>query len=195
MEKFEIVSWADIEKCTRELALKIVKANHSIDSILCLGRGGMCPSRLLSDYLNIPHILYLPLTYYKGIGNPLPSPKISEQNLPDLQGIHLLICDDVSDTGNSLKAATTFLQNYDLASLKTATLFIKPWTQFKPTFYCKITRKWIIFPWEKLETIINFTKKYKNCDKLDDLRKYLLDIGLAPHLVEFFLLMKSMHQY
>ena len=46
-------------------------------------------------------------------------------------------------------------------NIKTASLFIKPWTKFKPDFYIKKASEWLIFPYEMKETIDSLKKQFK----------------------------------
>jgi hypoxanthine phosphoribosyltransferase len=57
-----------------------------------------------------------------------------------------LIVDDIADTGKTLKGYQDFT---------TATLFYKPRSIVKPTFYVRETTNWIVFPWEKVDEIPN----------------------------------------
>lgn len=58
----------------------------------------------------------------------------------------LLVVDDISDTGETLKWFRVFI---------TASLYYKPWSKFKPNFYIKETTNWLVFPWEKTDETPN----------------------------------------
>jgi hypoxanthine phosphoribosyltransferase len=57
----------------------------------------------------------------------------------------LLIVDDVSDTGDTLLRVIANLKTH---SFDTATVFVKPWSKYRPTFWVKETNKWIVYPYE-----------------------------------------------
>lgn len=57
-----------------------------------------------------------------------------------------LVVDDIADTGKTLNGYQEFI---------TATLFYKPRSIVKPTFYVRETTNWIVFPWEKIDEIPN----------------------------------------
>lgn len=54
---------------------------------------------------------------------------------------YTLIVDDVIDTGRTL-------EYYIINNYKTATLYYKPCSKYKPTFYSLETSKYVLFPWE-----------------------------------------------
>jgi hypothetical protein len=43
------------------------------------------------------------------------------------------------------------------AEIKTATLYIKPWTKYVPDYYAEQVNEWVIFPWETEE----FEREYR----------------------------------
>jgi hypoxanthine phosphoribosyltransferase len=108
-------------------------------------------SRSFFDYTGIKELASLGVKFYNGINQRLKEPEIYQQIPTTIKGKNILIFDDVADTGESL----SFTQNYLLANgaiqVKTATLFIKPWSTFMPDFYGTDTDAWIIFPCEKRE--------------------------------------------
>lgn len=55
----------------------------------------------------------------------------------------VLVVDDIADTGKTLK-------NFNVL-FPTATLFYKPKSTVKPTFYIEETTNWIVFPWERFD--------------------------------------------
>jgi hypothetical protein len=70
--------------------------------------------------------------------------------------------DDVSDTGESLKAAVDHVREKGVADARTVTVYLKPHTSFKPDFYAISTSDWIIFPWERLEATRLLIKEAKS---------------------------------
>jgi len=60
----------------------------------------------------------------------------------------ILVVDDISHTGMSL-------EEYGFWAIATATLFYREESKFRPDFYVKIAKKWIVFPWEKPDEVPN----------------------------------------
>ncbi|NWF65870.1 MAG: phosphoribosyltransferase, partial [Campylobacterales bacterium] len=62
----------------------------------------------------------------------------------------VLIVDDISDSGNTLIEISNILnQSYKNVKFQTLTLFSKPTTKYKPTYFAKQTDEWIEFFWSK----------------------------------------------
>ncbi len=184
--KYEIPNWDEMELYTRDLAQTILQAKHKFDAIVSVERGGAYPSRMLSDFLKIPTIYHINVTYYEGIQEKREKPLITQALPCSLAGQKILICDDVSDSGNSLLIVKDYLNEQQCAYIMTATVYIKPWTAFVPDYYVKETDAWIIFPWERLESLDTLTQKYYNIDKLEDVKDKLLDIGFSSKLIKFY---------
>ncbi len=184
---FEIPSWDNIEKYLIELAKKIAPLRNKIEIIVCIWRGGAFPSRLLSDFLNIHTVCNICVDYYDDIQKRKEFPVITQTISTDIEGKNVLVCDDVSDSGNSLIQVQNYLKQRNCASIRTATIYIKPWTKFRPDFYVKETTLWIIFPWERIETLEKLNRKYlKQGKSLEELRGELLSAGFPQRILDFY---------
>lgn len=80
---------------------------------------------------------------------------------------HILLVDDIADTGVTLAKYAHQVQLYDAEKRKhkitTATLFYKPHSEFKPDYYVDETNNWIVFPWEVFDERPN-REKYKHLE-------------------------------
>ncbi|TFG04924.1 MAG: phosphoribosyltransferase [Promethearchaeota archaeon] len=184
--ELEIPNWRDIDLYTRKLAENIQQSMERIDAIVSIDRGGTCPSRLLSDYLNVPTIYHLTVQYYHNLNETKDSPIITHELSCKPRTEYLLVCDDVSDSGNSLQTVKNYLQNHGFTSIKTATLYIKPWTKTIPTYYIKKTTAWIIFPWERFESLSKLIQKYMKDKSLEEIKQQLLAAGFERDYLEFY---------
>ena len=79
MDLEENVSWSEIESLVQILATKISNSSRKYSSIVTLSRGGLVPSRLLADHLDIRKIL------------------VDEDSISS----DSLFVDDIFDTGNT----------------------------------------------------------------------------------------------
>lgn len=145
MEK-KIVTW----RKTMSLCAKVVEKlkdrfpNILDYDIVGLSRGGLVPSVIISNMLNIRKVYSLGLRSYK-------DHKKSDSEIyqvPDLSSMsRILIVDDISDTGESFKQITEMLAGKDII---TASLFLKDKTEFIPNIYGSKVKneQWVVFPWE-----------------------------------------------
>ena len=145
--------WDQIYSMLLELALKIRRSGFKADLIVGVSRGGWAPARILSDLLENSRTANIKVEFYTGIGETAAKPIITQPISDDISGKNVLVVDDVSDTGGSLKMVTEHLLEEGAAAVKTVTIYFKPHSIFKPDYFADSTSDWIIFPWERLEVI------------------------------------------
>ncbi len=151
--KFLPVSWRDVEEGCLRIAEKIVEDGEKIDLIVGVLRGGWVPARLLSDYLGVDKIGVVEVKFYKGIGDRAERPVVTQPLVVEARDKTVLVVDDVADTGKTLNIVTSFLSLYGPRKILTATLYVKPWSIVRPDYYAFETDAWIIFPWDRAETL------------------------------------------
>jgi hypothetical protein len=136
----------------------LIKDGFEPDLIIGLSKGALVPAAILSDRLGV-ECRVVGVRYYKNIYDVEKTPEIV-QYIPDsLDGKKILIVDDVSDTGQTLKFIKKYVVEKGANEIKTCTLHYKPWSVFKPDYYVEETRTWIIYPWEMNETVRYLAKK------------------------------------
>ena len=130
------------------------------------------------------------MKFYRQVGETMNEPIISQPVNVSIEDKNVLLCDDVSDTGISLKAAYNHLLDFKPLTIKTATLHYKPKTIFIPDFHVAVTSKWIIYPWERRETINDLIRQIKSeKEKIsdEDLIIRLSVTGLDEELIKRFI--------
>ncbi len=178
--KFLRVTWNDFEDDCISLSKKI--KNIKIDKIIAISRGGLTASRILSDLLTIK-ISHISISSYKNLRQDK-EPLISDVPHGNFKGKVLLIVDDVSDTGKTLKRAIKYFKDLSVETIYTAAPYIKPHTIQMPDFWVKKTRLWIIFPYEIKETAKAFLKIFKTREKV---AKKLLTLGFKKSTINYVL--------
>ena len=130
MNTTENVSWSNIENLILSLSNQILKLPRSFSSITTLSRGGLIPSRLLADILDIKKIHVDQIT-------------VSSDSL---------FVDDIFDTGRSFD--DVLLRVDDPSKFIFATLFARRGMKYPDQLiYGKQTLddSYVIFPWDKIE--------------------------------------------
>ena len=130
------VTWTDIENLIETLSNNILKLSRSFSSITTLSRGGLIPSRLLADTLDIKKIF-------------VDQTSISSDSL---------FVDDIFDTGKSFENVCLYVD--DPSKFIFATLFARRGMRYpKQLVYGKKTLddSYVVFPWDKFE----FKKTFK----------------------------------
>jgi len=139
MENKIFLSWNDIEALVDNLAEQINKMDKKPFYIYGVPRGGAIPAVWLSHKTGID--------YYQ-----LNSAQISKT--ADLS--HILIVDDICDSGETIKKIK---ENFP--KCQTATLYYKETAFDKPDIYGEtVGEEWIVFPWESNEEVGNRDKTY-----------------------------------
>ncbi len=189
---FEIPQWSDIISYLMGLAQKIIQKSKNIDAIVSIGRGGNCPGRILADFLNVHSIYGLNVGYYVDTKQKKRAPTITQPLGVKLKEKHVLVCDDVSDSGDSLTLVKKHLQDLGCASITTVTLYIKRWTKFIPDYYVKESEAWIVFPWEYIETLDKLITIFTNEGlALDEIKRKFLSIGFDQNSIDFYFNMRT----
>ncbi len=174
-------SWEDVERLSEELAQKIIESGYEPDIIVAISRGGFDPARILCDQLGIKRLASVQVEFYSGVQDTVEKPRIVYPLNADVRGKSVLVVDDVSDTGVSLKAAKDHVLEKGPGDLKVATLHIKPWTSFRPDYHVSETEAWIVYPWEPIESMRSIAAKLdKNGYSDREIREKLLELGFSP---------------
>lgn len=140
----EVVDWPSYVKYLEDLRAQI-KNGPFPQVVIGLTRGGLIPAVYLSHAFNLPMFPFDPHLLHRS-GEPRES-----ISLPITPGItkHVLIVDDISDSGATLQKCSTFFDSRGF-SIHTASVFInKATTICVPTFSVKDSeKKWVVFPYE-----------------------------------------------
>ena len=158
MKKFpaKLASWEDIERWAKEGAWKVLEDGWRPDVIVGLARGGWVPARLYCDYLGVKDLVSLKVEHWGVTATPDGKARLKYGTSYDLGGKKVLIVDDISDTGESLTLAKSYVENQKPAEIRTATLLTIKGSRFKPDYFGEeIDWAWIVFPWNFVEDMIN----------------------------------------
>ncbi len=149
----EYIDWQKLHRAVVSIACKILEEKEEFDTIIAVVKGGLIPARLLSDVLGIDEIGFIGVKLYKGVGEKEKTPKLTIPPTPPPTNKRILVVDDIVDTGTTLQLVIDELNRYTPAKIRTAAIFVKPWTFIRPDYYYETTSKWIVFPWELGESI------------------------------------------
>jgi len=89
-----------------DLASEIRLSGYNPQVIVGVSRGGWPPARVMSDLLENPNLANMRVEFYKNIGVTAKRPKISQPVTSEVSGKRVLVVDDVSDSGHSLRVAS-----------------------------------------------------------------------------------------
>ena len=124
------VNWNDVDEIIKKLSERILQLNRTFSSISTVSRGGLIPSRLIADALNIKKIY-------------VDQNKISSDSL---------FVDDIFDSGKTFN--NIFLNVDGDSKFIFATLYARRGMAYpEQLIYGEKTfdNSYVVFPWDKLE--------------------------------------------
>jgi len=130
MVEIQESNWNDIEEIIKKLSERILELNQTFSSISTVSRGGLIPSRLIADILNIKKIY-------------VDQNKISSDSL---------FVDDIFDSGKTFN--DVLLRVDDDSKFIFATLYARRGMTYpEQLIYGEKTSdsSYVVFPWDKLE--------------------------------------------
>jgi hypoxanthine phosphoribosyltransferase len=168
-----------------ELAKRVKNSGFRPDLIIGISRGGWTPARVMSDLLENANTASIRIEFYLAPGVTARKPVISQAVMVPVKGVNVLVVDDVADTGESLKVAVDHLDVCGAKAIKTATLYYKPQSIFKPDFFIIQTERWVIFPWERLETTRRLLNEAEKGGRpVDSVKDTLTGAGIDGNVVD-----------
>jgi len=186
--EFEIPSWEQIYEALLNLANRIRENDFKPDVIVGVSRGGWPPARIMSDLLENPELANVRAEFYLGVAKTKGDPVITQPVSTSVTGKKALIVDEVTDTGKSLRLVKSHLEEHGATEVKIMTIYYKPWSIVVPDWYAKETSRWIVFPWERKETVRQVLEEYKDQGKsVSEAVEKLVRSGLSRKLVERFI--------
>lgn len=178
-------SWDEVVSLVTRITGQIKEYNFDPDIIIAMSRGGFSPARILCDHLNIKRLASIQIEYYTGIGTTKKTPRVIFPLNADVEGLNVLIVDDVADTGHSMRLAMEHIQKYRPQTMKTATIHTKPWLSFKPDFSALEVNEWIVYPWEVFESLNSVTRMLKKAEINGiKVRDRLLSLGFKRETID-----------
>ncbi len=185
--EYEVPTWNQIYILLLEQAERICSVVFKPDVIVGVSRGGWVPARVLSDLLENPNLANVKAENYIGLGKTRGKPALTQGVSVDVAGKRVLVVDEVADSGGSLRLVKEHILEQGALEVKTATLYYKPQSVFKPDYYQKETTRWIVFPWDVKETVRKIFETHKHdAASLKKETAKLAGAGVPKRLIERF---------
>ena len=154
------ISWEEYHKKTEELAIKVYDDGYEFNQVVCIAKGGMRVGDVFARIFNVP-LAILSVESYKGEGMKNKRGAITfsrdlAKTSPNI-GSKVLLVDDLADSGITLKKSIDWLEHfygfYFDEPVRTAVLFYKAVSKFKPTYHVDYLKDspWIHMPYEAYE--------------------------------------------
>ncbi|MDR1992926.1 MAG: phosphoribosyltransferase [Nitrososphaerota archaeon] len=184
--QYEIPTWNQIYNQLYNQAQKIRTTHYQPNIIIGIARGGLIPSRILADLLEIHPFATIQTEFYIDIAKTKQEPTIKQTLTTPIKDKKILLVDDVIDTGKTHKLIQSHLQTQGATEIKTAVLYHKPQAITTPDFYEKQTTHWIIFPWDTKETLKKILQQPDKQQSKNEIKK-IVKAGLPKQLTKTLL--------
>lgn len=159
-DDFKEESWEDMVLKSAMLGAKTVEycaanPDKAFTRILVLPRGGLFIANIVCRMLEMGgHQILSMGVSSRDHDDPTQIGDFKLGQVPsreDVEGQHMLVIDEISDTDKTLKMVVEKCHELGAASVKTAVTHFKPGmnqTGIVPDFYVEATNGWVKYPWE-----------------------------------------------
>jgi len=153
------VTWDAYNRLVERLALNVYESGFRFNQIICVARGGLRVGDVLSRIYELP-LAILSTHSYTSEGGTIRGELVIAEHMtmtkPRL-GDRVLLVDDMVDSGHTLDAVHAELPKRfpHITALKTAVLWWKQCSVFKPDYYVEYLadNPWIHQPFEVYDTL------------------------------------------
>jgi len=139
-------SYEEFRDDTKKLIQKV--DSFEAEAIVAIARGGLTLSHCMAEGLNLREVQSIRTELYDGSCK---REDISLFGVCDFKDVkRVIVLDDIADSGETLNAIMEYLKsNFEEIEFKSATLFYKKTSIYKPDFWINEAKEWIEFFWEK----------------------------------------------
>jgi hypothetical protein len=162
-----ILSWENVEQRVADIIDQMKNDGFEPDIIISIARSGLIPASLISYTLGNKELYVIKIDFSKTQKvccrqqDMRHKPKISQELSKDIEGLKVLVVDEMVVSGETLKLVSDYLQMKDPKEVKYCVLYKQPWTQFNPDYYGEEVKAWPIFPWKSLRNNISDPRSLK----------------------------------
>lgn len=156
----QVMDWNLFYELAKQVAKKINSSDYKPDVIVGLARGGWVLARVLCDLIGVKDLLSLKVEHWGVTATPDGTAKLKYLLNVDLSGKKVLVVDDITDTGESMRVTIEYLKSLKPSEVRTAALQHITSAKFKPDYIGEeIKWRWVIFPWNFTEDMCNIVPK------------------------------------
>ena len=153
------ITWEDVERDTLHIVHAMAKNRFKPDMIISLARSGLIPAAMISYCLGNKQLYVIKADFAKTQSNgslqDLRSrPVLSQRIKRSLKGLKILVVDEMTVSGETLKLVSKYLKTKHPRQVKFAVLYQQPWSQFKPDYFGRKITSWPLYPWKELRNNI-----------------------------------------
>jgi hypoxanthine phosphoribosyltransferase len=178
-----VLDYDDIANYAYQTALKIRESKWKPEAIIGIARGGWVHARIQCDLLGVKNLFSVKVDHWGVTAHKDGKARLSCPLVGDVEGMKVLVVDDITDTGESLTTAVEHIKETGKpAEVRTATLMHIVGSKFIPDYFgVEVTWAWEIWPWNFYEDITALISKIFEGEKVSELST----AELKKHLREY----------
>ena len=159
----DMPSWRRVVTDSKTLSNLIKTSGYDPNIVVAVCRGGVVPARLICDFLHIKDLTTIKVEHWGMVATPTEKAVIKFPLYVDIKDKRVLLVDDITDTGDTLRVSLEHLKTFEPKEIRTAVLIHKIISAFLPDYYVrKISQwRWVIFPWHIWEDLTGLIKNIK----------------------------------
>ena len=162
----QIMDWNYFYRLAKEVANKINSSGFKPDIIVGLARGGWVLARVLCDFVGVKDLVSVKVEHWGVTATPDGKAKLKYPLKVDLTGKKVLVVDDITDTGESMRVTVEYLKTLNPSEIRTASLQHLTCSKFKADYVGEVLPwRWVIFPWNFTEDMCTLIPKA--CKRLE----------------------------
>lgn len=139
------LSWEMFGELCRALALKVA-GNFDPDIIVGVARAGAIPGAVVASILR-KDFYSMKISRREGGEVVRARPSVLSAAPPQARGKKVLIVDEITTSGETLRLALAAVRDVGPAEVRTATSFVRP-RGYQPTYFALATDATVIYPWD-----------------------------------------------
>jgi hypoxanthine phosphoribosyltransferase len=140
------LDWAMFGELCRALALKVAR-DYEPEIVIGIARAGVIPAAVVSSILECDFFV-LKISRKEGDEVVRERPAIFSEVPPAVTGKRVLIVDEITTAGDTLRLALAAVRDARPAEVRTATTFART-SGYQPNYAALTMEAYVIFPWDR----------------------------------------------
>jgi uncharacterized protein len=145
-DQFMELSWEMFGELCRALAMRVAR-EYEPDMVVGIARAGVIPAAILASLLRID-FYSMKISRREGDEKVRDRPAVLSAAPPQARGRRVVLVDEISTSGDTLRLGLAALRDVHPAEIRTATTFVRP-MGYKPDYFALETDQTIVFPWDR----------------------------------------------
>lgn len=156
----QVMDWNYFYRLAKKVANQINSSGFKPDVIVGLARGGWVLARVLCDFVGVKDLVSLKVEHWGVTATPDGKAKLKHFLNFNLKGKKVLVVDDITDTGESMRVTVEYLRTLNPSEIRTASLQHLTCAKFKADYVGEVMPwKWVVFPWNFTEDMCTLIPK------------------------------------